>query len=146
MKNKIKKLFKKPAFVKNIKLIHVLLIILILVVFFGLFKREIPQFTENFIGTVEYILPQVKNQAYSIKVSCKVKVENPKWKEEYVKECGSDGMTPIDNSYQAIIRCIKPDEIINGQPRYQGFKDGTCPGIATQKQFWVLGLYWFDVK
>lgn len=127
MKNKLQSL---KSHLKKLKLIHILLIVLILVVFFGLFKKEISAWKNN-------NLLSVRVRLIDSEYPCKVDVENPKWREEYNKEIDK---CPVTGSALDCIMSAKG----NGLPQFIK-KDSTCKESLRQQWFWAFGKYWFKI-
>lgn len=152
VKNKLQSL--TPRF-KKIKFIHVLLIILILVVFFGLFKREIG------VWKIKN-LPTVKVRQIEISKNCKESVSNPEYWSKYneiIDYCSSkykfgDGLpVPLDtqakldefNSNQANKKnCYKQEKNKLNIPSYIE-QQVSCVEIKQEKWFWAFGRYWFKI-
>lgn len=97
----IKKIFKKFAFIKKIKLIHVLLIILILIVFFGLFKDEI------MIWKIQNI-PQFRTKEIKYSDKCTKWITNPEYTKEYQQKYQ-------EAANKSSIKCPSFGEWVNGK-------------------------------
>jgi uncharacterized membrane protein len=125
MKNKINKLFKKITFV------HVLLIILILVVFFGLFKKEI-----------SFNVPSVKAKVVNINFPCKKEVTSPEWNKEYQElwnKCYAQQKYAVSCFGEAtqILRDEKIPETIR--------VNTICTGTSREQWLWGFGKYWLKL-
>lgn len=118
----MRKLFKK------IGLTHTLLIILILVVFLGLFKRETSSF-------MTYTFPSIQYKGVTVYKPCKVKVNNPAWEKAIDDKCSS-----LAGAISAYMRC---EETISVPQKIE--ETSTCSEIQDEKWFWAFGKYWFKV-
>lgn len=150
----IKKLLKKLAFIKKIKLIHVLLVILILVVFFGLFKTEIRIWKMQNLPRL-----LVKELTYSDK--CTKWINNPEYAKEYQQKYQ-------EAESKSSIKCPSFLEIVNGKKttlrdefdcrqkieKVMGQISASatipliisCDKIKEETWFYAFGRYWFKVK
>lgn len=135
MKNKFK-FFK--SHLGKLNFTHLLLIVLILVAFFGLFKNEIRVWKS-------INLPKIVNRPVEIQKSCKIDILNPKYTEEneqnYQKCLQSKGLRyfSVACSLEAHTMTIKDvSQYIE--------KESTCKEEISEKWFWALGRYWFKVN
>lgn len=138
MKNKIKKLFK------SIRFIHILLIILILVVFFGLFKREIQ------VWKIQHT--PIVNRQVEKNVSCQINIDNPEWVAElnrikntcYIPE--PENRTWTEEETQSVRDCLShAEEKVTIIPKTIK-SDSTCMEKVNEQWFFAFGRYWFKVS
>lgn len=130
----MKKLLKK--LLKRITFIHALLLMIVLVLFLGLFKKEISVWKRN-------NFPSIVKRAYIIKSACIKTVENPKWnegyqdywnkcyaKQKYAVECATKANNALTEAKISMSIDIK----------------STCEITAYKKWFYAFGKSWFQVN
>lgn len=140
----IRKLFNNLAFIKKIKLIHVLLIILILVVFFGLFKTEIRIWKNQHTPIV--------NRQVEKNVFCQININNPEWVVElnrikdtcYIPE--PENRTWTKEETQSVRDCLSHvEEKVTITPKTMK-SDSTCMEKVNEQWFFAFGKYWLKVN
>ncbi len=116
-------------YLRKIKFVHILLIILIIVIFLGLFKKEVGSFiTDNF--------PSIQYKGVTVYKQCKVKVNNPAWAKAVDDKCSS-----FAGAASAYMRC---EETISEPQTIE--ETSTCSVIQDEKWFWAFGKYWFKIQ
>lgn len=152
----VNKLFKKSAFIKNIRLIHVLLIILIMVVFFGLFKKEI----NSFRSEIALNMPNITDKEIHFDKPCETDnfyksalfqklssqcgnyISN-KDRQGYFNEFSSKTIQQCKILEKQGDNCCKRIVEYNSLPNRV---NGTCLGVKYEKWFRVFGKDWFKIK
>ncbi len=136
MRKTIKRVFKK------VTLTHLLLIIIAAVLFFGLFKREIPGWTRYWMPTI-----QTKYDGMVLK-PCSKWIENPKWREEvdkvtnsYLDKCHAEKNN--NYSFECYMGSLKVAKEVKLPESIE--VSSTCEEKVYAKWFYFLGRYWFKL-
>lgn len=125
-------MIKKLGFIKKIKFIHVLLIVLILIVFFGLFKTEIKKWNALYS-------PAIRLRTIESNFACKIDVANPAYIEEkdrILAECYRET--------HKIVQCVTTARNIK-IPQYIK-KDSTCTHTDYEMWFSGFGINFFKTR